>query len=115
MNTCNIKFQSQYAYIDNKIIHIDDILNNDYYQNIKDKLKCSNGHQLIFANGIKNKKHFRHKNNEDLNSNSMSEWHAEWQGNFPNTEKEYNKINDKQIKNRRADVVLDNSNYNIEF
>ena len=43
----------------------------------------------------------------------MSEWHCKWQGFFPNTEVYFNKINDNQIKNRRADVVL-NDKYILE-
>ena len=45
----------------------------------------------------------------------MTEWHSEWQGNFPITEIDFLKINDTQIKDRRADVVLENSNLILEF
>ena len=80
----------------------------------KQLVKCKNGHQLVCVNGLKNKPHFRHKNTEDLDTQPMTEWHCEWQGNFPNTEIEYKK-KDTQIKDRRADVSLDNSVYNLEF
>lgn len=110
---CNLNYQSVYAFIDNKPIHIDELKSKD--RNIIHKLKCKNDHQLIYANGKKNKPHFRHKNNEDMDSYPMTEWHAEWQGNFPIIEVEYKIINKEQIKDRRADVKLDNSIYNIEF
>jgi hypothetical protein len=110
MEKCNNNYQSQYAFLDNSCIHID-----EYLKIKKSNITCKNGHPLICANGKKNKPHFRHKHNEDLNSTPMTEWHCEWQGNFPNTEIEYKKKNDKQIKDRRADVSLDNSKYNLEF
>jgi len=113
-NKCIKNYRSNIAFIDNKSIQINEfiIINNE---NLKHKLKCKNGHELIFANGIKNKPHFRHKNNEDMHSFPMSEWHYEWQENFSLTEVEF-KIKDKnQIKDRRADVVLNNCDYNIEF
>lgn len=111
MKKCNINYQSQYAFIGGASIHIDE------YRKIKDTkpIKCNMGHDLIFADGVKNKPHFRHKHIGDLDKNfPMSAWHCEWQGNFPNTEKEYKK-KETQIKDRRADVALDNSEYNLEF
>ena len=109
-NNCNINYQSKYAYINNKIIHIDNIneLN-------KCNLKCKLGHELIPVKGKKNVHHFRHKHKEDLGGNPMTEWHAEWQGNFPITEIDFLKINDTQNKNRRVDVILENSNLILEF
>lgn len=113
MKKCNKNYQSQYATIDNVDIHIDE------YIKIKNKdselkIKCKNGHNLVCVNGLKNKHHFRHKNTHDLDLYPMTVWHCEWQGNFPNTEIEYKKI-DKQIKDRRADVSINNSIYNLEF
>jgi len=114
MMKCNLNYQSQYAFIDNEQIHINKIINSTDEQ-VKQKIKCINCHQLILVNGKKNKPHFRHKNTEDMDNQPLTEWHAEWQGNFPTTEIYFKKINNKQIKDRRADVVLTNSNYNIEF
>jgi hypothetical protein len=111
---CCLNYQSLYAFIDNKQIHIDDLVKLAD-EKVKQKFKCINGHPLIFANGKKNKPHFRHKNAEDMGTEPMTEWHSEWQGNFPLTEIDFKKINIKQIKDRRADVVLSNSEYNIEF
>lgn len=111
---CCLNYQSLYAFIDNKQIHIDDLVKLAD-EKVKQKFKCINGHPLIFANGKKNKPHFRHKNAEDMGTEPMTEWHSEWQGNFPLTEIDFFKINIKQIKDRRADVVLSNSEYNIEF
>ena len=45
----------------------------------------------------------------------MTEWHCEWQSNFPNTEKPFPKINDKQIKDRKADVLIKEHNLVLEF
>lgn len=115
MNKCNINFQTQYAYINSdKYISITEYIKNR--DNYKDEtLCCSNLHELICANGTKNKPHFRHKNNCDLDiNNPMTEWHCEWQSNFPVVEKDFKKKCDNQIKNRRADVVLNNYSV-IEF
>lgn len=113
MKKCNKNYQSQHATIDNVDIHIDE------YIKIKNKdselkIKCKNGHNLVCVNGLKNKHHFRHKNTHDLDLCPMTVWHCEWQGNFPNTEIECKKI-DKQIKDRRADVSIGKSIYNLEF
>jgi hypothetical protein len=114
-NKCNINFQTQYAFINsNKYILISEyIKNKDKYVN--QKLCCNNSHELICVNGKKNKPYFRHKNPNDLDTNNpMTEWHCEWQSNFPITEIEFKKQCERQIKNRRADVVLDDNNV-IEF
>lgn len=103
---CNKNYQSQYAFIDNNCVHI-----TEYVKNKQDCIKCKNGHQLICAS---DRPHFRHKNTEDCDKSPMTEWHCEWQGNFPNTEFEYKK-KENQIKVRRADVSLENSEYNLEF
>ena len=42
--------------------------------------------------GKKNKPHFRHKNTEDMDTHPMTEWHSEWQGNFPTTEIDFKKM-----------------------
>jgi hypothetical protein len=113
MKKCNKNYQSQYAVIDNVDIHIDEYIKTKNKAS-EHKIKCKNGHKLVCANGLKNKPHFRHKNTDDLDTHPMTEWHCEWQGNFPNTEIEYKK-KETQIKDRRADVALDNSVYNLEF
>jgi hypothetical protein len=109
-NKCNINFQSKFAYINNEAIHIDNINDNN-----KCNLKCKLGHELIPVRGKKNVHHFRHKHSEDTGGNPMTEWHSEWQSNFPITEIDFLKINDTQNKDRRADVVLENSNLVLEF
>ena len=90
---CNSLFISQYCYINNNAIYIDDYITNKLIYDTNE-LKCSNGHLLIpVINGKKRKPHFRHKNAIDLDhSNKMTEWHAEWQGNFPIVEKIFKKI-----------------------
>tara|TARA_B100000424_G_scaffold187099_1_gene145356 strand:+ start:587 stop:3997 length:3411 start_codon:yes stop_codon:yes gene_type:complete len=106
---CNKNFITQYAYVNNKAIHI-----NNYKKVLNNKPRCKNGHELVLCDGINRKKYFRHKNQSDLNNNhEMSEWHCKWQGFFPITEVEFKKESDKQIKNRRADVVL-NDKYILE-
>lgn len=111
-NKCNGNFTSQYAFFENKEnIHITKYITD----NIKCKLFCNKGHELLSVNGTQNKPHFRHKNSDDVGGNPMTEWHIEWQGNFPITEISYPKINDTQIINRRADAVLEEHNLIIEF
>lgn len=113
---CNINFQTQYAYIDNNIssnkyIHISECIQHKNKYIGVCNFYCRNQHELVFVNGKKNKPHFRHKNTNDLDfSNPMTEWHCEWQSNFPITEVEFKKICEKQIKNRRADILLDDNN-----
>ena len=115
-NKCNINFQSKYAYInDGEEIHITDYINDYIDNNKKCDLKCIHGHELICANGEKIKPYFRHKNTCDTCNNPMTDWHAEWEGNFPNSEICFPKINTNQIKNRRADAVLECHNLVIEF
>ena len=110
---CNTSFQSQYAKLNGKQISILDYLKNrSAYQNIK--LYCQNSHELIPVNGTQRISHFRHLHREDLENSTMSEWHSEWQGNFLNTEKWFSKKNSDQIRSRRADVVLNDTN-TLEF
>lgn len=112
MNKCNIQIKTKSAYLNNKEIYIDDYIKN--YK--KDKnIKCCNGHDLILADGTKNIAYFRHKHANDMIDEPLSEWHSEWQSNFLITERTFKKINDKQIKDRRADVLLEEHNLIIEF
>ena len=107
---CNCKFVTQYAYINDKITHID-----NYIPNKSSIPKCINNHELIFANGKRKKKYFRHKNREDLDfDNPMTKWHSEWQSNFPITEKTIKK-KEGQIRERRCDVFLEKINTILEF
>lgn len=108
---CNIHFMTQYAYIENDLIHI-----NEYQKEYKKKLKCQNNHELIFCKGNLIRPYFRHKNSFDVDNNpAMSEWHCKWQGFFPlsTIEIEFKK-KDGQLKTRRADVVL-NEEYILEI
>lgn len=106
---CDKNFITEWAYINNDCLHISTI-----DKNSKNKLKCKNGHELILCKGQIRRPYFRHKNQEDVtNYTEMSEWHCKWQGFFPITEVEFKKNNNEQIKNRRADVVL-NDKYILE-
>jgi len=110
-NKCNINFQTQYAFINNECITIDQYIEN----NNKCDIKCCNGHELTCANGNIKKPYFRHKNKNDTGGNPMTEWHCEWQGNFPITEYFFPKRNEIQIKDRRADVFLQEHDIIVEF
>ena len=44
----------------------------------------------------------------------MTDWHCEWQGNFPNTEITFPCI-ENQIKERRADILLKEFNKVVEI
>jgi hypothetical protein len=114
MKKCNINFTSQYAYLNhNEYICILDYIQNKDNCNNK-PICCKNNHDLICVNGKKNKPHFRHKNTDDVGGCPMTEWHNEWQSNFPVIEIEFNKKCDLQIKNRRTDVLLNELSV-IEF
>lgn len=68
-----------------------------------------------FCNGSIRKPHFRHKTLNDYNSCHLSKWHLEFQSNFDDTEVEFTKKDKNQIKTRRADINLTNSNYIVEL
>ena len=102
---CNVSFMSQYCFINGEQQNV-----NDYIKNNKlfHPLLCQNNHELILVNGVKNIPHFRHKNTDDVGGSHTTFWHSEWQSYFPITEKTFHcKLN--QIKDRRADVVLNNN------
>ena len=114
-NYCNYNFQSKFAYIENKCISISDYITDYINNNTKYIIKCNKGHELVCVNGKKNQPHFRHKNSEDVGGIPMTEWHCEWQSNFSTTEVYIPKINNKQIKDRFADVLLKDYNIVVEF
>jgi hypothetical protein len=100
---------SQFAFVNGVQIHID-----NYTTDLKEKLTCENGHQLIpVINITKRIPHFRHKHSYDVGGSPMTFWHSEWQALFPVTEKVY-KLKPNQIKERHADVVL-NENTILEI
>ena len=111
-----MNFSSQYAYVvDNnehpgqrRHVHIEQYIKCKNILTNQD-IFCLKGHELVCANGKKNKPHFRHKNSDDMDNNPMTEWHIEWQGNFPVTEIEFKKTCEQQIKSRRTDVLLDDT------
>ena len=106
---CDKNFVTQWVYVNKECLHISDI-----DKNSKNNFKCKHGHELILGKGQIKRPYFRHKNKEDITNNAeMSKWHCKWQGFFSNIEVDFNKINDNQIKNRRADVVL-NDKYILE-
>lgn len=112
-NRCNINFESQYAFVNKKSFSINEYLNNkNSFEN--QKLLCSNGHELILANGKIVKPYFRHKNSEDVGGFPMTEWHCKWQSNFPITEVEF-KYKTNQLRNRRADIVLEDFKQILEI
>ena len=100
---CNSNFVSEYCIINGENISVYDYIQNK--DNITSKLVCQNGHELMLVNGNIRKPHFRHVHSCDLVSSPMTDWHIEWQSCFPVTEKCYQR-KPSQIKERRADVVL---------
>lgn len=102
---------TQYAFINSsdKKTYI-----NNYEKCDGDKIRCSNGHELVMVNCEKRRKYFRHKNVGDTSGN-MSEWHSKWQGYFPNTEVDFKSECDNQVKSRRADILIEEDNVVIEI
>lgn len=101
MNYCNVNWESNYARINDRCIKV-----SDYTDDLKGLIKCGNGHDLIFVTGVVIRSHFRHKHNADVGGVPLTAWHAEWQGNFEETEVLFPKIENASICNRRADVVV---------
>lgn len=100
MNKCNISFQTQFALVDKEQIHI------DLYTKENGIPRCiPHGHELIAVHSVHRRAHFRHKHASDTNGFPMTEWHTEWQSNFPITELPF-KNKAGQLKERRADIVL---------
>jgi len=97
---CHKTFQTQYCFVNGIPIPI------SLYDPSMNGL-CKHGHKLVHVNRM-SKPHFRHANIEDTNTSPMTEWHAEWQGNFPYTEQIF-PCKEGQIKERRADVYLNES------
>ena len=103
-----MNFQSQYAKINGKNINI-----HDFMKETDIPFCIQHNHPLIAVQGSYNRWHFRHKCQNDVcKFNPMTLWHAEWQGNFENTEIHFHKLKN-QIKERRADIV--ENNYVIEI
>ena len=119
--SCKEDFNAKYAYVldqndstiheNSKKIYIEEYLNNTLLKlEVKSKQKClvcKRGHLLKQYDSTERSRHFQHINAHDIN---MSEWHSEWQTNFPlhTREQELKKKNNLQIRDRRADVLLDN-------
>ena len=114
MRKCNISFQSRYARVEGvtPIINVDEFRSGIYPSVIP---RCvPHSHELILVNGTKNRPHFRHKHSADLEGYHMTQWHVEWQSNFPFTEVQFLR-KDGQLRDRRADVVLPDSKKIIEI
>jgi hypothetical protein len=112
---CNISFESKYAKLDSitGTIDINDYLNGKYgFDKI---LRCVPGnHELVAVNSVQRRVHFRHKHRGDLEGHPMTEWHIEWQSNFPDTEIEF-KYQVEQLRSRRADIVIPEHKQIIEI
>tara|TARA_B110000967_G_C18890733_1_gene567178 strand:+ start:227 stop:3712 length:3486 start_codon:yes stop_codon:yes gene_type:complete len=107
---CDKNFKTNYAYIDGKAIHVKDYIK----KKEQHLITCNKGHKLVLVNGQKIKCHFRHKNSDDVGGYPMTDWHANWQSKFPVTEIWYRK-KEGQIKDRRADIVIEKYNMIIEI
>jgi hypothetical protein len=107
------------VYVDDNKEEIDILEYEEFYKGTtkNHKLRCLYDHEIEYCCGLKNKSYFRHKNKNDKNNCKVGKWHLNWQNNFDENETEINfiKINEKQIKNRRADVYLKKFNTVIEF
>ena len=117
MNTCNTNFKSKFAKIDNvsEPVDIDEYLSNKYSSRDTYIPRCiPHGHELTAVNSITRSKHFRHKHNIDVSGTPMTQWHINWQAEFPITEQRF-EYKDGQRKNRRADVVLPDTKQILEF
>lgn len=106
---CNKNFISEYAYVNGKLVKAKN------FKKCDEIPRCLKNHELVHVNCELKKKHFRHKNSDDVNEKSLSEWHAEWQSNFPITEKYIPKISDEQIDCRRADILIAEHNLVVEI
>lgn len=115
MSCCNVSFQSQYARMDGRHNHItiDDYLT-ELYKSGKTVRCIPNGHELVAVNCTQRRPHFRHKHKGDLEGHPMTEWHCEWQSNFPITEQPF-RFKPGQLKDRRADVVIPETKTIIEL
>jgi hypothetical protein len=101
LEKCDSNINSRVALVDNIEVSAKNF-NRDIHKNPK----CSKGHELVHVNSEERVKYFRHKNSADCHSSGTGEWHSEWQSHFLNTEISFPKINDNQISDRRADVVV---------
>lgn len=99
--------------------YYDDVDFNDYceLENKNDYIiKCYKCHELIFCNGAVKKPYFRHKSAKEFNECTISKWHLEWQSNFDENDREIEFIKKNgQIKTRRADINLKNTNFIVEL
>jgi hypothetical protein len=107
---CNVNFTTQYAFTDGVTIHAE-----EYTKQKRDTITCAKGHELVFCQGEKVKKYFRHKNTEDVGGHPMTEWHSRMQSYFPITEQLFKKASAEQTKDRRADVVIRDHNCVVEI
>ena len=84
------------AYVDGSPIPIE-------YYDINRIAYCKHGHLLCGVQGQHNKWHFRHVNSTDVYA-PLSEWHAEWQRLFDQTEIWFELL-EGQHSRRRADIL----------
>lgn len=105
---CNNGFQTNYAYINDELTHIDDFKKGT-------KPFCRLKHELVAVQiEGERKSYFRHKNQGDIDNNNMSNFHIEWQRNFPEIEVWHPQL-EGQLKARRADIVIKNTNFIVEI
>lgn len=100
LNQETYPLSTQFCYIDNKKIFID-----EYEENITTletkSITDKDGNELIFCCGQKVKPYFRRKE-----ISKIGDWHLEWQSHFPDHTEIYHKKRGNQIKARRSDVDL---------
>jgi competence CoiA-like predicted nuclease len=102
---CNISFESKYAVIEGVegFVNIEDYIDGKYTS--QTPLCVPHGHELTVVRCTRKRPHFRHKHSGDVSGEPMTDWHREWQSNFPVTEQDFkNKVG--QRRDRRADIVI---------
>lgn len=109
---CNGAYISRYAYINSKPVHIQNLI---YI--LDGRHECHAGHELICESATINElpKYFVHKNKCDTEEKTLSYFHAEWQSNFPYTERYFYKISEHQVSNRYSDIILEDYNLVVEI
>lgn len=112
---CDANFTTQHGFVNGELLNINKITKGEC-------VTCKHDHPLVFCNGKYVKKYLRHENQNDvLKGGDMSDWHKELQGLFRHTEYKYKKRGKEQLKDRRADVYLDETHIlelqhsNIEY
>lgn len=86
----------------------------NYHKKDGDIITCDNGHRLVFVNGQRKRKFFRHYSESDLAGSGMTDWHRNWQLQFDDIEHRFPCV-EGQIRTRDADVLLPDGLHSLEL